>query len=193
MYFKTKLRKIIVVFVSIGLWLWPLSVKAQDVTDRQISWKNFETGYTVVQYQKTEDLIRFDRQIDFSVDRGGIKSLFSSDSKYTALSIKKKMDAIYLRVQEILDMRKKMKKIVIKIYPKNQFGPVRYKKTRSDHPIRSWYIYEENTIYINVDDVHEGILAHEIAHAVIDHYMLVRPPRATAEILAAYVDKNLFY
>jgi hypothetical protein len=41
-----------------------------------------------------------------------------------------------------------------------------------------------NTIYLNVDDLHEELLAHEMAHAIIDHYLLVRPPPATAEILA---------
>ncbi|MEH0019750.1 MAG: hypothetical protein V6Z89_08855 [Desulfobacter sp.] len=35
------------------------------------------------------------------------------------------------------------------------------------------------------------MLAHEIAHAVVDHYLDVRPPRATAEILARYVDAHL--
>jgi len=35
------------------------------------------------------------------------------------------------------------------------------------------------------------MLAHEIAHAIIDNYLSVRPPRATAEILARYVGKHL--
>ena len=53
-------------------------------------------------------------------------------------------------------------------------------------------MYEYNTVYLNVQDVHEGMLAHELAHAIIDNFMAVRPPRATAEILATYVDKHLF-
>lgn len=43
-----------------------------------------------------------------------------------------------------------------------------------------------------VQDVHEGRLAHELGHAVIGHYLSVRPPCATAEITAKYVDKHLF-
>ena len=38
-----------------------------------------------------------------------------------------------------------------------------------------------------------GILAHEIAHAMIDNYLSVRPPKTTSEILARYVDENLHY
>jgi hypothetical protein len=40
--------------------------------------------------------------------------------------------------------------------------------------------------------MHEGILAHEMAHAIIDQFLTVRPPSATAEILARYVDGHLF-
>jgi hypothetical protein len=44
---------------------------------------------------------------------------------------------------------------------------------------------------MNVNDLHEGMLAHELAHAIVDHYLLVRPPRPTAEIIARYVDSHL--
>ncbi len=95
-------------------------------------------------------------------------------------------------------MHGKIKNVVIRIYPnKNRFHEIQNKvaseKSRIRTRIRAWYIYEQNTIYINNDDVHEGILAHEIAHAIIDHYLTVRPPRATAEILARYVDKHLYH
>jgi hypothetical protein len=30
-----------------------------------------------------------------------------------------------------------------------------------------------------------------MAHSIIDNYLLVRPPKATAEILARYVDSHL--
>ena len=42
-----------------------------------------------------------------------------------------------------------------------------------------------------MQDVHAGMLAHELAHAIIDHYLTVRPPAQTAEILARYVDSHL--
>jgi hypothetical protein len=40
-------------------------------------------------------------------------------------------------------------------------------------------------------DLHEGMLAHEMAHCIIDYFLLVRPPVASAEILARYVDEHL--
>ena len=56
----------------------------------------------------------------------------------------------------------------------------------------AWYLYQYHSIYINLEDLHEGILAHEMAHSIIDHYLIIRPPGATAEILARYVDSHLF-
>ncbi|MFC1867599.1 hypothetical protein ACFL0H_05635 [Thermodesulfobacteriota bacterium] len=46
-------------------------------------------------------------------------------------------------------------------------------------------------MYITIEDLHEGMLAHEIAHSIIDHYLTVRPPSESAEILARYVDSHL--
>ena len=37
----------------------------------------------------------------------------------------------------------------------------------------------------------QGMLAHEMAHSIIDHYLTVRPPKRSAEILARFVDKHL--
>jgi hypothetical protein len=36
-------------------------------------------------------------------------------------------------------------------------------------------------------------LAHELAHAIIDHYLIVQPPKSTAEILARYTEEHVFY
>jgi len=91
-------------------------------------------------------------------------------------------------------MRGRIQKVVIRIYPdRKRFHEVRYTGGSEKHRLQACYVYEQNTICINNDDVHEGVLAHEMAHAIIDHYLTVRPPRATAEILARYVDKHLYY
>ena len=89
-------------------------------------------------------------------------------------------------------MRKQMKKVTINIYQnKDQLNKAFESIYSGSCRIRGWYRYRNNTVYLNVQDVHEGMLAHELAHAIIDHYLSVRPPRATAEILARYVDSHL--
>ncbi|MCP4021097.1 MAG: hypothetical protein GY729_04590 [Desulfobacteraceae bacterium] len=102
-----------------------------------------------------------------------------------------KLDELIEKVQLILDMRRPIK-ITIKIFPNqsalhNEYYKI-YKKRKN---LRAWYIFEFNTIYVNAQDIYAGMLAHECAHAIIDHYLEIRPPRATAEILARYVDAHL--
>jgi len=167
-----------------------------------ITKQSLETKYTIIHYQSLKDLKKFNEKVDYYPGQWRLKRLFSrsKSGKEMRDKLRKKVDALYARVQEILDMRKKTEKVTIKIYPnKNQLHAAyaRIYKISSrayevSRPPGAWYIYEYNTIYISVDDLHEGILAHEMAHSIIDNYLTVRPPSATAEILARYVDSHLF-
>ncbi|MCJ7542674.1 MAG: hypothetical protein MUO88_23745 [Desulfobacterales bacterium] len=124
----------------------------------------------------------------------GLKRLFKKKSPDDIENeIKLKVDAVYEKVQEILDMRKSMEKVTIYIVHDKQELHFLYQKIfKTPCHLRAWYVYELNAVYVNVDDIHEGILAHEIAHSIINHYLLIRPPKATLEILARYVDGHLF-
>jgi len=166
-----------------------------------ISWLSLETKYTIIRYQSFEDLQKFNRKIDYSPEVFGFMRIFSrTTSGNLPGEITKKVDAIYERVQDILDIRKQTKKTFIKIYPNKNLLLAAYKKIYGKSfstydtfaEPRGWYLYELNTIYINVNDLREGMLAHEMAHSIIDHYLSVRPPNATAEILARYVDSHLY-
>jgi hypothetical protein len=86
-----------------------------------------------------------------------------------------------------------MEKVHIDIYQdKAQLHNAFYEMYNQETRLRAWYIFEKNTSYININDLHERMLAHEMAHAMIDNYLTVRPPTATTEILARYVDEHLF-
>jgi len=175
------------------------SFPPNDIVKKRVSpkssWKRIETKHTIIQYETINDLKKFDGEIDYSTGEFTLKSLFSaSDSKDQAGSIKKKVDLLFERVQEILDMRRSTRKVIINLYPnKKRLHEAYVNITGTKCHIRSWYLYESNTIYTNKDDVHAGMLAHEMAHSIIDHYFSARPPRATAEILARYVDKHLYF
>jgi len=190
-------------FLIIGAACLALSLSSpvQGQPADNAKWQTLETRYTIIRYQSFEDLKKFDGKVDYSPGQWGLKRLFSSpDSNNTADNIGRKVDALYERVQEILGMRKQTKKIFINIYPDKNLLLVAYKKIYDKSfsayntfaEPRAWYLYELNTIYINVNDLREGMLAHEMGHAIIDHYLSVRPPRATAEILARYVDSHLY-
>lgn len=189
-------------FILLGNFLvFSLSGGVQGKTPDGLPWENLETKYTIIYYQSLEDLKKFNKNIDYPQGGWGLfKALLSRPcSDDLTDKLKKKVDALYGRVQEILDMHKKMKKVKIIIYPNKEqlhtaYSGIYKKSSRSyktSSLLRAWYIYEYNTIYLNVNDLHEGMLAHEMAHSIIDHYLLVRPPKATAEILARYVDSHL--
>lgn len=184
-------NKIVVAWLIL-FFLFPAGGVVAEET-RQDQWRSIETRHTMIRYRSPEDLKRFNHKVRFSTGNHGFL-LFSSsrDGKDPAQEISRKVDAIFERVQQILDMRKRMEKVVINVYhDRDQLDAAYFAIYRQPCRIRAWYRYWNNTIYLNAMDLHEGMLAHEMAHAIIDHYMVVRPPRATAEILARYVDEHL--
>jgi len=194
--------KTLLLIIWCNFFVLSLCGLVQGETSDDTPWQILETKYTEIRYQSLKDLKKFNKKIDYSPGGGGLSELFSnSDPKNLREKVKKKLDSVFLRVQKILGMRKKMNKIKIVIYPNKKKLHFAYKKIyktsfrsyKASSLPRAWYIFEFNTIYLNVRDTHEGMLAHEMAHAIIDHYLKVRPPKATAEILARYVDKHLMY
>jgi len=177
----------------------PFSISAPknppEKKQEESSWTRLETRYTIIRFEKIEDLKKLDRKVDFLPSDFSLKS-FLSETTIQELEgkIREKIDALYERVQEILDMLKKSeKKVAIQLYPNKKRLAQAYKKIfGAEVNVRAWYLYEINTIFINIDDIDEGMLAHEMAHAIIDNYLTTRPPRAAAEILAVYVDSHLF-
>lgn len=166
--------------------LWCIPAQAAKV--------KIETRYLRLVFNSPTDLSRFHESIDFDSGQGS-SSLFakpSADEEQRLLSAK--LDALYEKVQRILDMRKSVsEKVRVQVHSDKEEQAATFQRVfKKPGYARAWYIYEYNTVYMNVTDVHEGMLAHELAHAIIDHFMNVRPPRATAEILATYVDKHLF-
>lgn len=163
-------------------------------TSRMEPWQRIESQHIFIQYKTLKDIKKFNNSIDYTPRKWGLKDLFSFISaKDPVDSIKQKVDVLFDKVEQILGMYGRRDKIIINLYPKKSFYEVRNRINGKNCRFRAWYIFEQNTIYINVGDVHEGILAHEIAHAIIDNYLSVRPPKNTSEILARYVDENLHY
>ena len=157
-------------------------------------WSTLKTKYLNVMYENERDLKTFHEKIDFSSDSGSFSSFFSANkSSGTGLEKKltDKLDALIEKVQLILDMRKPIN-IIVRIYPdQTALHEAYFNIYKKKKELRAWYIFEYNTIYVNVQDLTAGMLAHESAHAIVDHFLAARPPRATAEILARYVDSHL--
>lgn len=152
-----------------------------------------ETKHTILTFSAREDVAQFHDSINFA-EQSSFAGFFSSSStKDLTTDLIRKVDKLFEKVQLILDMRKEMRPVRVRIFRNSdELGAAYYKIYHRKANVRGWYVYEFNTVFLNVRDVHEGMLAHELGHAIIDHYLEVRPPRATAEILARYVDEHLF-
>ena len=175
------------------LWFWTPgdALSGEPFSE---SWQRLETKYTTICYRTLSDLDKFDRTVAYSPGQWEFPNPFRKPEPADKLQkIGRKLDTLYERVQEILDMRKWFKKVSINLYAdKKQLAAAYVELYRQPCQVRAWYAFKLNTIYVNVDDVHEEILAHEMAHAIIDHYLLVRPPAAAAEILARYVHTHIY-
>lgn len=155
-------------------------------------WSVFNTKYLTVRYQFPEDLEEFDRNIEFEAETG-VSGFFTSShtGENNGDALKKKLDALFEKVQLILDMRKPIK-VIVNLYPSAEaLHEAYFQIYKKQAKLRAWYIFEYNTIYMNVKDLKAGMLAHECAHAIVDNFLSVRPPRASSEILARYVDSAL--
>ena len=156
-------------------------------------WTEIETEYTIIRYKSDDDLIKFHESINYGPGSLNRTSTFSNipPSEIRGMVIQK-IDAIFNRAQAILDMRKKFAKPFINLYSDSGALKEAYAVIyKAQCNVRAWYRYRNNTLYINVKDVHAGMLAHELAHGIIDHFLVVKPPSETAEILARYVDSHL--
>ena len=57
--------------------------------------------------------------------------------------------------------------------------------------VKSFYAHKYATIYASEKTISDSVLAHEMAHAVVDNYFSVVPPRKLGDIMASYVDVHL--
>jgi hypothetical protein len=186
-------KKNLLIFSLLTLFFLPLCSGAQAGTTKDIAWQILETKHTIVRYQSVADLTKCRSKVRFSEKHWGLKRLFASDeSNSLETVIANRVDMVFEKVQQILGMRRRMKKVAINVYQNRDQLNEAYKSIyKRPCRIRAWYRYRNNTVYLNLSDLHERILAHELAYAIIDNSLPVRPPRATAKILARYVDSHL--
>ena len=106
--------------------------------------------------------------------------------------LKKTLDEIYLEVSDILDIHMYSYRIKLQVLPNKAYvSEVLQEHYSKKIDMPSFYFYEKNTIYISADQINAGILAHEVAHAIVSHYFVVPPPAKVQEVLCGYVEYSL--
>ena len=107
--------------------------------------------------------------------------------------IKDGIDSLFLEVCDVLDTKLKSYRGRIVVYPDIvEVGKAVYGNSQIiEASLPSVYIPSHNAIYISFKDTTAGMLAHEMAHAVISSYFVVAPPAKVQEILAGYVEYSI--
>ena len=146
------------------LVLFSLFQAAPCVAEQQI-----ETKFAVLRYPNDQALSQFCWRIT------GQRVLTGGEGL-----VKNRVDELVQRVEEILEM-----------YPGNFRFTILLVNGNAEMPVAQ-YSHGTRTVAVAVDRATDGVLAHEIAHAVICVYFPVPPPERAQEILAQYVDKHLY-
>ncbi|MBT3356194.1 hypothetical protein HN784_01825 [bacterium] len=178
---KTKdLLRIIVFFFCIFV-----TMEMSLADEKRTSWNIHKTAHFKVFFKSIDDLRVFNSKV--ICRKNVVKGNTISDV------VKNKLDLIFEEVEKILGMHNpRFGKTSFKIFSdKKSLDRECLRKRPKQEPMIAWYEPGEDSVYCQVGDVSVGMVAHEIAHSIVDKYLMVPPPRETAEILARYVDREI--
>jgi hypothetical protein len=148
--------------------------------------KVIETNCCKIQYQYSELLRNFTLRI------GGFKYT-SKGLDDNPANVKTRVDGIMKKVQSILDMYPEDLRISIVLYPEhNSLSNMFRQFSKAGNIPIAFYSHKSKSIYVDVSSVTDGVLGHEMAHAVINFYFVTPPPAKMQEILAQFVDLHLW-
>lgn len=128
-----------------------------------------------------------------NVKAGLFSSLFANRSFLTQEEeVLNKVEQITTRVQQVLEMAPPGMRFKVSLMnsPADVQQVYRQMYNRSVDFI-AFYSPQANTVFIAVDEVNLRVVAHEIAHAVINHYFQNAPPVKIHEMLAQYVESQV--
>lgn len=180
------MRSIIACMFFLLFTLIPLGFNAQTLE----SGKKIMTGYAMIFYEDDETLRLFNKKIKLGSMSYILKRKVETDLSVEG-QISGKVNVVIAKVEEILEMYPKNFKVDIHIV--RDIVKVRAIYERQyGRKVKFWAFYSPigMVIYVAADEIELKILAHELAHAVIDQFFGVVAPEKIHEILAHYVDEN---
>ncbi|MEE8185117.1 MAG: hypothetical protein V3T96_01795 [Thermodesulfobacteriota bacterium] len=161
------------------------SYPVPSVSANESEKRSYKTQYATIYYTQEDELYSFAKRITASRSP-------TTTYKRNQVFIKNKIDRIVYRVKVILDMHPADFHFSIYLY--NTYRDLqevyRGMDVMGKMPI-AFYSHRLKAIYISLENLNDGVFAHEVAHAVINAYFGTPPPLRMQEILAQYVDKHL--
>jgi len=188
------MSKIKIFFVILAL-LGALPAFGEDKgalpADGKAEWDVTEGSYCTIYTRPGADLAMIERKLKrrgFYLE-GHMSKSYATDPKE---KLAFRMDLIFRRVEEILNMYPRKINVAVYVYASpSEMKNAYFEIFRVREDVKSFYIHKNGAIYTDETDVSDSVLSHEMAHAISDHYFMVRPPDKVREILATYVDMHL--
>ncbi len=190
--------KIINLAIIVFIFLGCVSVFPADSTDTEqeetAGCLSHGDGRITIIYPQDINLKKLEARLRsryFSVSAAE-KDLFTNAKYSIEDRILARLEAILLRVEQMLAMYPDHMEIKLRIFRTRQELSEEYSRQFGvSENYKSFYIHPLGTIYSSMQDITDSVISHEMAHAVIDNYFRVMPPDKTAELLATYVDSHL--
>jgi len=161
------------------------------LADRSVVYgEELKTRYATIIYSNDELLNKFNQEIMLSRQ---LRLLLRNQKIFTLQDeVKSKVDLVVEKIESVLEMFPDVLQFNMDVLPTaddvQQVYLAKYGK-RADHI--AYYSLKEKTIYISADDANLRVMAHEIGHAVVDHYYKTPTPSKIHEVLAQYAEKHV--
>ena len=155
------------------------------------SWKKLGSTHFDIYHEPNVNLRAIERKLrkratfEITKDRHDYMDSYEDKVAY-------RMDLLCRQTADILGMDLPEVRIKVLIFKTKSKLEKEYYKIfgEKNYPI-SFFIYRYNTIYTSEKTISDSVISHEIGHAIVDNYFVVRPPHEIKEILSRYVDKHL--
>lgn len=164
--------------------------------------ERFQTRYARVVANSAADLLEMERRLHFSTpipaSQPRVTGEFAFHPAFPRLAAK--IDAILVRTSRLLNLRpsrrsrlnivlvangKEVQRRHLVLVPGQRRGLFGYGS------LEAFYESYSRTIYLSLRDLHEGILAHEMAHYLFCTVVSPRPPSRVQETWAHYVESRM--
>lgn len=158
--------------------------------------KIYKTKYFDVIYDHTEQLEQMAEKLRPGAVTATLNRIMvsSGGQEETLGSL---IDRLFKRVQMLLEMYIKKKRFIIRLYDSKQEILEAFERTggavsqyqNSKPP--AFYAHKKKIIYLQTRELHMGMLAHEMGHAIQFAYFVIAPPLKVQEMLCQYIDKEI--
>lgn len=145
----------------------------------------------VTLYYSSKELLR-DFNDELYLSRSLMRSVRRKNVVLLEDEVLAKIDTVIEKAETILNMFPDNFHIDIVLLPTRRDVSKVYKR-KYDKTVNyiAYYSLSEKTIYISVNNTNIRVLAHEIGHAIVDHYFKVRPPYTIHELMAQFTEKHI--